>query len=268
MTGAAFRLLATDIDGTMLRPDGTLSPRVEAALHAAVAAGVHVVPATGRPYHVALDVIEWLNIRDYWIFANGAVTRHLDRGDLVRGFWMDPTVAQGLIVELREDLPGAGFAVELEDEVVYEPGFELVVPQQPPFPSVDDVLDHFRGRVQKVLVFDPGHDVDRLFDRVRASVGDHAVATYSGLPFVEVSARLVTKATALELLCADLGIDRSQVVSVGDNHNDITMLEWAGRSFAMGNATDDAKAAAGAVLPTSDEDGLAVLVEDLLGSLT
>lgn len=259
------RLLATDIDGTMLRSDGTLSPGVERALHAAVAAGIEVVPATGRPYHVARDVIEWLNIREYWIFANGAITRHLDRGDLVRGFWMDPTLAQGLIVELRDHLPGAGFAVELEDEVVYEPGFDLVVPQAPPYPPVDDVLDHFRGRVQKVLVFRPDLDIDDLFGRVRAVVGEEAVPTYSGLPFVEVSARLVTKATAISLLCDDLGIDRSEVVAVGDNHNDITMLEWAGRSFAMGNATDDAKEAAGALLPTSDDDGLAVLVDQLLG---
>lgn len=258
------RLLATDIDGTMLRSDGTLSPRVEQALHAAVAAGVEVVPATGRPYHVARDVIEWLNIREYWIFANGAITRHLDRGDLVRGFWMDPTLAQGLIVQLRQELPGSGFAVELEDEVVYEPGFELVVPQIPPYPPCDDVLDHFRGRVQKVLVFDPGRDVDDLYQRVSKAIGDEAVATYSGLPFIEVSARLVTKATALSLLCDDLGIDRSEVVSVGDNHNDITMLEWAGRSFAMANASDDALAAAGEVLPSSDEDGLAVLVDRLL----
>jgi Cof subfamily protein (haloacid dehalogenase superfamily) len=265
MASDGFRMLATDIDGTMLRADGTLSPRVEAALHAAVAAGVEVVPATGRPYHVARDVIEWLNIREYWVFANGAITRHLDRGDLIRGFWMDPTLAQGFVVELREDLPGAGFAVELEDEVVYEPGFELVVPMIPPYPAQDDVLDHFRGRVQKVLVFHPGTDLDELFDRVRRSVGDRAVVTYSGLPFVEVAPRLVTKAMALQLLCDDLGIDRSEVVSVGDNHNDVTMLEWAGRSYAMGNASDDAKAAADELVPTSDEDGLAVLVERLLG---
>jgi Cof subfamily protein (haloacid dehalogenase superfamily) len=262
---ANFKLLATDIDGTMLRSDGTLSPRVEAALHAAVAAGVEVVPATGRPYHVARDVIEWLNIREYWIFANGAITRHLDRGELVRGFWMDPTLAQGLIVELRQDLPGAGFAVELEDEVVFEPGFELVVPNVPSNPPVEDVLDHFRGRVQKVLVFVPGLDIDTLFTRVQAAVGDEAVPTYSGLPFIEVSGRLVTKAVALELLCQDLGVDRSEVVSVGDNHNDISMLEWAGRSFAMGNASQDALTVAGEVLPTSDDDGLAVLVERLLG---
>ena len=265
MTVSGVKLLATDIDGTMLRSDGTLSPRVEEALHAAVAAGIEVVPATGRPYHVTRDVIEWLNIREYWVFANGAITRHLDRGDLVRGFWMDPTLAQGLIVELRQALPGVGFAVELEDEVVYEPGFDLVVPQMPPYPPVDDVLDSFRGRVQKVLVFDPGRHVDELFQRVGSVVGDQGVVTYSGLPFVELAARLVTKATALELLCRDLDIDRSEVAAVGDNHNDITMLHWAGHSFAMGNATADAKAAASQVLPPSDEDGLAVLVERLLG---
>ena len=101
------KLIATDIDGTMLRSDGTLSPRVRAALHAATDASIHVVPATGRPEMVAADVIEWLGLGGHWVFANGAMTRNLTTDSTIRGYWMDPVVAQGLVVEMRAAFPRA-----------------------------------------------------------------------------------------------------------------------------------------------------------------
>lgn len=254
-------LIASDIDGTMLRSDGTLSDRVRAALHAASDAGIHVVPATGRPEMVSADVIDALGLAGHWVFANGAVTRNLDTGELVRGFWMDPDVAQGLVVEMRNGFPGARFALEMEDSMAYEPGFEQIVPQTPPVPPIDDVLDGMVGRVQKVLVFDPDRGVDELFTSVSETLGDHGVASYSGLRFIEVSARLVTKALALDSLCGDLGVDPVNAVSFGDNHNDVDMLGWSGRSYAMANATDDAKLVATEVIPTSDDDGIAQVIE-------
>ena len=256
-------MIATDIDGTMLRSDGTLSARVLKALHAAWDAGIHVVPATGRPLMVSQDVITALGLNHHWIFANGAVTRHLERDEMIRGFWIDPSVAQGLVVELRAAFPEAGFAVEMERDVAFEPGFEALVPQAPTSGLIDDVLDGLRGRVQKVLIFHHGLTIDELFAAVSDAVGDHAVPSYSGLPFIEVAAALVTKALAVEALAADLGVAQDEVASFGDNHNDVSMLEWAGRSFAMANASDDAKAAADEVIGANDDDGLAVKVEEL-----
>ena len=257
-------LIATDIDGTMLRLDGTLSPRVREALHAAAGAGIHVVPATGRPEMVTQDVIAALGLLDHWVFANGAITRNLTTGELVRGFWMDPSVAQGLIVEMRAAFPGARFAIEMEDSMAYEPGFEKIVPQTPPVPPVDDVLDAMVDRVQKVLVFDPDRTIDQLHDSVNATLGDHGVASYSGLRFIEVSASLVTKALALDALCGDLGIDPVDAVAFGDNHNDVTMLNWAGRSYAMANGTDDSKDVATEIIHSSNDDGLALKIESWL----
>lgn len=256
-------MIATDIDGTMLRSDGSLSPRVQVALHRAEAAGIHVVPATGRPMMVAEDVIEGLGLNNYWVFANGAVTRHLDRGDTVRAYWMDPSVAQGLVVELRASLPGAGFAMEFDTDIAYEPGFEKLVPNTPRIPPIGDVLDGIHGRIQKVLVFHADRSIDELYRAVGDAIGDHGVVSYSGLAFVEVAGRLVTKATALDALCRDLGIDPANVVAFGDNHNDLSMLEWAGHSYAMANATDDALATADEVIASNDDDGLAVIVEQL-----
>jgi len=261
------KMIATDIDGTMLRSDGSLSNRVRTALHDAADAGIHVVPATGRPEMVATDVIATLGLGDFWVFANGAMTRNLTSDELIRGYWMSPVVAQGLIVEMRAAFPGAKFAIELEDGMAYEPGFELIVPNTPPVGPIDDILDGFSGRVQKVLVFDPDRSIDELHAAVSETLGDHGVPSYSGLRFIEVAASLVTKALALDALCADLGIHSSDVAAFGDNHNDVAMLGWAGQGYAMANATDDAKDAAGTIIRNNNDDGLALKIEQFLSRM-
>jgi len=261
------KMIATDIDGTMLRSDGSLSDRVRTALHEAAEAGIHVVPATGRPEMVATDVIEALGLGDYWVFANGAMTRNLTADKLVRGYWMSPVVAQGLIVEMRAAFPGARFAIELEEGMAYEPGFEKIVPNRPPVGPIDDILDGFSGRVQKVLVFDPDRSIDELHAAVTLTLGDHGVPSYSGLRFIEVAASLVTKALALDSLCGDLGIEVAEVAAFGDNHNDVAMLEWAGQGYAMANATDDAKDAAGTIIRNNNDDGLARKIEQFLSRM-
>ncbi len=265
-----IRMIAPDIDGTMLRSDGSLSAAVKDALHRAASAGIHVVPATGRPVLIAEDVIDALDLPQYWVFANGAITRHLGRDELIRGFWMDVALTRRLVRSLRRKLPGAGFALEFEKTVAFEHGFEQVVPTVPSVPPTDDVLSAFidgewrGGRVQKVLVYDLSLDLDQLYRDVSIAVGDEAVASYSGLPFIELAAGEVTKATALRLLADDLGIDRREVACFGDNHNDLPMLQWAGWSYAMENGTDDAKAAADEVIDHNDRDGLASKIHQLL----
>ncbi len=256
-------LIATDIDGTMLRSDGTLSTRVKEALHHAHAAGIHVVPSTGRPLLVADDVIQALDLDNYWVFANGAITKHLERDEVVRAYWMDPSVAQGIVVDIRAAMPEAKFAIELEHGVSHEPGFVERVPVAPYGPSIPDVLDGMLGRIQKVLVFHDDLDIDSLFQATDAAIEDDVVPCYTGLEFIEIAAKLTTKATALDALCIDLGVSPSAVAAFGDNHNDVAMLEWAGRAYAMGNASEDAKVAAGNVIETSDDDGLAIIVEQL-----
>ena len=107
-----------------------------------------------------------------------------------------------------------------------------------------------------------------VLENVSITVGDDGVVSYSGLAFVEVVAKLVTKATAVAALAADLGIERDEVVTVGDNHNDLPMLEWAPRSYAMGNATDEVKASANHETLTNAEDGVAVFLSNLLENTT
>lgn len=257
-------MIATDLDGTLLRSDGTLSDRVRASVVAATKAGIAVVPATGRPRIVAEEVIAQLRFLPHWIFANGSVTWHLDRSELVRGFWLTPDLARSLIVALRQAMPSAGFAVEFEDTVAFEAGFEDVVPVRPSIDPTADLLSLIDRRIQKLLVFDHSKTVEELFGVVSATVGDQAFPCYSGLSFIELAASMVTKATAIEHLARDLGVPRSAVAAFGDNHNDIAMLEWAGRSYAMANATDDARDAADEVIGLNDDDAIADKIDELV----
>ena len=260
-------VLAIDIDGTMLRSDGTLSNRVINALHAAVDAGIHVVPSTGRPEVVAIDIIERSELDQYWIFSNGAVTRHLRRDELVRGFWIDTEMALDIMGELRSAIPGVRFAVEFAADLAYEAGFEDVVPNKPKIGPTDDLFGAVAAHgspLQKVLVFDTNRGLSNLYETV-GRIGDgRIVPTYSGLPFIELAAGDVTKATALDLLATDLDIERDRVWAVGDNYNDIDMLQWAGVGCVMGNASREIKQVADVELPSNDDDGVAVLIEHLL----
>ncbi len=264
MTHPPVKMIATDLDGTLLRTDGKVSERTREAIRRAQAAGIEVVPATGRPRVVALDVIEQLDFVDHWVFANGSVTWHLGRAELIRGFWLPPDHARDLVVRIRRQLPAAGFAIEFEDDVAYEAGFEQVVPQLPTSPPTTDLIDLIDRRVQKLLVFDTTRSIDDLLESVTAATGDDGVVSYSGLSFVELAASLVTKATALELLATDLGITRDEVAAFGDNHNDVAMLTWAGRSYAMVTASDDALAAADEMIGANDADAVADKIDELV----
>lgn len=259
------RMIATDLDGTLLRSDGSLAPRVRAVLLAAQEAGIEVVPATGRPRMVTGDVIAELPFVHHWVFANGSVTWHAGRAELIRGFWLDPAEVRHLIGAVRKVLPDAGFAVEFEDAVAYEAGFERVVPQMPAGAPTTSLVEAVDRRVQKLLVFNPERTVDELYQAVASVVDGEAVPTYSGLSFIELSAGLVTKATALGHLADDLGIAPAEVAAFGDNHNDVAMLAWAGRSYAMAHATDDARSVATEVIGSNDDDAVVGIIERFLG---
>ena len=248
----------------MLGSDGRLAEEVKRSLHRAAEAGIVVVPATGRPKMITQDVIEALEMEEYWIFANGAVTWHLGREEAVREHWIDTELALGLTELLQQGLPNAGLAVEFADSVAYHEGFELIVPNQPDVPPVTDLSAAMSEPVQKILVFDSSLHIDDLFTRVTDLVGDNAVPSYSGLPFIELAGDSVTKGVAVADLAADLGISRAEVATFGDNHNDVPMLEWSGRSYAMGNGSESAKTAAQEIIDSNDNHGLARQVDALV----
>ncbi len=258
------RLVATDLDGTLLRTDGTLSPRTVAALAAARAAGLDVVFVTGRPLRWAAQVFDHVGRHGLAIAANGALLWDVeaDRPRLVRALERDHALQAGRAI--RAAVPTAMLAVETVDgfglEPDYLPGHPLTEGARRG--TFEELVD---APVLKLLVRRDGAVADDYAADVVAAVGDLATVTWSSTgSLLELSAPGVTKASTLELLCAELGVDRREVVALGDMPNDLAMLRWVGTSYAMANAHPAVLDAADRVAATNDEDGVAQVIEKIL----
>jgi Cof subfamily protein (haloacid dehalogenase superfamily) len=261
------RLVASDLDGTLLRPDETVSERTRAALAAARAAEITVVLVSGRQPRSLAPIAERLGVGGIAICANGAVVWDLDSGIMVDSTPLAADLARRLVHALREAIPGALFAVELEAGTLgHEQGWVEEVTAVPPDVLEADALELITGPVVKLLVRHPRMPFAELAERAREAVGDDAVVTWAGLRLVEISAAGVTKAYALERLCQRLGIDAAEVVAVGDMPNDLAMLQWAGTAVAVANATQEVLEAADEVTAANTEDGVALLLEKILAA--
>jgi Cof subfamily protein (haloacid dehalogenase superfamily) len=261
-----IRLVASDLDGTLLRPDETVSDRTRAALAAARAAGITVVLVSGRPPRSLGPIAERIGVGGIAICANGAIVWDLDSGTMLDHAPLAADLATRLVHRVREAIPGALFAVELESGFGREAGWSDGVVAAQPDVLEADALELITGPVTKLLVRQPSIEFAELAERARAAVGDDAVVTWAGLRLVEISAAGVTKAFALERLCRRLGVDASEVVAVGDMPNDLAMLEWAGTAVAVANAQQSVLDAADEVTASNTDDGVAVLLERILAA--
>ncbi len=262
---ASPRLIAIDLDGTLLRGDGSVSARTRHALGRAVAVGIEVVVVTGRPARHVREIEGAEHLGDLAICLNGALVYDLDRHAVVSETRVPAAVARELIVRLRAGLPGICFAVEVGLDHGWEPEFgrwraELEAAQLAPA----DALVLCGGGVNKLIAFHPHLSPEELIDRAHDLVADRASVTFSGAPFLELSAHQVSKGSALISYCVARAIDRSHVLALGDMPNDLSMLTWAGRGVAMANAHPTVLAATTEVTRSNDEDGVALVIERLL----
>ena len=271
-----IRLVASDLDGTLLRPDETVSERTREAIVAVRRAGITLVLVTGRPPRALAPIAARIGVGGIAICANGAVVWDLDAGTMVDVTPLAADLAAGLVRELREAIPGVLFAVELEHGFGREAGWtdgtgpprpRLVERETPEVPEAD-ALELVTGPVVKLLVRHPTLPFPEVARRARQAVGEHAVVTWAGTRLLEISAAGVTKAWALERLCARLGVRRQQVLALGDMENDLPMLAWAGHSVAVANAQPDVLDAADEVTASNVEDGVALVLERLAAEPT
>lgn len=258
------RLIATDLDGTLLRADGSISPRTRAALALVETAGATLVLATGRPPRWMRPVAEQVGHRGYAICSNGALVYDLhDERELSRTL-LAPDIGLAVVEAVRRALPDVTFGVEHGHAFGHEAAYELI----------GDFGDVYVGKVEelfeqpavKLLIRHAGYDVDTLASKVREVAGELAEYTFSGQdPLIEVAVKGVTKAATLATLCEQWGIDASEVVAFGDMPNDVGMLSWAGTSYAVGNAHREVLAVVDHVTGSNDEDGVAQVLERIFG---
>ncbi|GAB2575393.1 HAD family hydrolase [Streptomyces capparidis] len=265
------RLIATDLDGTLLRSDKTVSPRTVAALAAAEDAGIEVFFVTGRPARWMGLVSRYTARHGIAICANGAAVHDLRRDRLVDVHPLAPGDALAVVRALHAEIPDAAFAVERTEGFGYEPGYPVqetwATPDSPVAPVEELLAIGSRGPVLKLLARHPSMDPDGFLAVARRAAGKHAEFTRSApVALLEISARGVSKATTLARCCAGLGIEPSQVVAFGDMPNDLEMLAWAGTSYAVANAHPEVLAATTHRTAANDDDGVARVIESLLGA--
>ena len=259
------RLLATDLDGTLLRRDGSISARTQHALKQARAAGIELVMVTGRPARHVAKIQGVAALGGSVICVNGALIYDLDRELVVREERLSAAIARELVTGLRLRLPGICFAVEVGLEYGWEPSYGLQSKRTEParLPIVDALLLCEHG-VNKLIARHPQFSPEDLLGHSQDLFVARAQASYSGAPFLEISAAQVSKASALAAYCEERNIEQNRVLSFGDMPNDLPMLEWAGYSVAMANAHPSVLAAVHEVTRSNEEDGVAVVVERLL----
>ncbi len=285
-----LRMIATDLDGTLLLPDGSVGERTRAALAALRLTHVDLVIVTGRPTRWIAPVVAMTGHEGIGVAANGAVVLDLADGRVTDVVPFAPEVALEIVERLRLAFPGVVFAVErarvgdwvgstggsaytdpepLNPErsdfalgVGYRPRWR--VPEGVPVGPIEDVL--VQGDSVKILARPgPDHDLDAdLFWSAGAAVLDGlAEATHSNPDDVllEVSVLGVDKGSALARIATSYGLSHDQVAAVGDAPNDLPMLRWAGLACAVANAHPLVLAEAGHVLASNEAEGVADLIE-------
>jgi Cof subfamily protein (haloacid dehalogenase superfamily) len=266
-SSASPRLIAIDLDGTLLRSDGSVSARTRGALGRAVSAGIEVVMVTGRPARHVRELEGAEHLGEVAICLNGALVYDLERHAIVEERRVPALVARELIERLRCGLPGICFSVEVGLDHGWEPTYGRLRGrlEEPQLATADALILCERG-VNKLIAFHPDLSPEELVARSQDLVAERACVTYSGAPFLELGAREVSKASALISYCAARAIDRARVVALGDMPNDLSMLTWAGRGIAMANAHPTVLAATVEVTRSNDEDGVALVIERLLAA--
>ncbi|MFF8309242.1 HAD family hydrolase [Streptomyces lydicus] len=262
-----YTLIATDLDGTLLRPDDTVSERTRQALAAATAAGAAHIVVTGRAVPWTRHILDALDYDGLAVCGQGGQVYHAGEHRLLTSVTLDRQLA-GLALSKIEAEVGPLFLAAsrdgLEGEVLVGPGYRA---HEGPLPNVmiDDPGELWAAPLNKVYLQHPTLDDDALALAARQVAGDLVGVTMAGEGIVELLPLGLTKATGLSLAARRLGLTAKQTVAFGDMPNDIPMFAWAAHGVAMANAHDELKAVADEVTASNEDDGIAAVLERLYG---
>ncbi|WP_097970492.1 HAD family hydrolase [Streptomyces sp. gb14] len=267
-TPPAYALVATDLDGTLLRPDDTVCARSRAALGLASASGARHLIVTGRPVPGIRALLADLAYTGLVVCGQGTQLYDADAGRLLRSVALDREAADTALGKIEAEV-GAVFAAVDQDGVdgvtLIEAGYRMPNPTLPA-QRVGSREALWARPVIKVLVRHPELGDDALAAVARGAVGDLATVTMAGPGTVELAPRGVDKGTGLAAAAELLGIGAERTVAFGDMPNDLPMFAGSGLRVAMGNAHPELRAAADEVTLSNAEDGVAVVLERLFGT--
>ena len=261
------KLIATDLDGTIIAHYGSISPRTVEAFHRAHQLGIEIFFVTGRPPR-------WMNeIRENFTFgqgilANGAMHYDIFNEKVLERWFMPVDRQLEVATKLRKAIPSIAFALDtsfkFHRERRYEPKWDVGVDDSP-FEEIEEAMIEPAAKIL-ARCSAQSYTSDEMLAIASAELEGIATVTHSNSwdSLLEISAEGVSKGSTLSLLASRLGITADESVAFGDNPNDFSMLTWAGRSWAMSDGHPDAQRFAKAVALPHQEDGVAIEIERML----
>ncbi|MDX3536033.1 Cof-type HAD-IIB family hydrolase [Streptomyces sp. MB09-01] len=261
---ARFAVVATDLDGTLLRGDLSVSPRTRTALVRATALGARHLVVTGRPAAGCRSLLEPLGYRGLAVCGQGAQLYDVGADRLLSSATLDRSTVRELVERIAESAGPLELGVVtagLSGEFLVTPGFGERVRHG--WRLVEGHTDLWTRPVEKVLIRSRRLDDDALAALAHRVCAGRIAVTHSGEGMVELLPAGVSKATGLAAAARRLGFSAADTVAFGDMPNDIPMLEWAAHGVAMGNAHAALRRHADEIAPTNEEDGVAVVLERL-----
>jgi HAD superfamily hydrolase (TIGR01484 family) len=265
-SGFPYRLIATDLDGTLLRSDESVSQRTRDALAAATAAGaVHIV-VTGRGARWTRHVLDDLGYDGLAVCAQGAQVYHAGEHRLLTSVTLDRQLAGVALAKIEAEVGPLYLAASrdgLDGDVMVGPGYAVTgaLPSTP----FTDASDLWAAPLNKIYIQHPKLSDDELAQAAVRAAGGFVSVAMAGQGIVELLPLGLSKATGLSLAARRLGVKAADTIAFGDMPNDLPMFAWASYGVAMADAHEELKAVADEVTSSNEEDGIAVVLERLLG---
>ena len=263
------KLLAVDVDGTLLDPDGRLRQRTRDALEAANEAGATLTLATGRDWQAVEKLIDMLPSVRYSVCTNG-IEVYSSNGERLAAHEIDLELAKTIIRSIRKQLPGVAIGVGVGGQLVGEEDISKALPVIPagvssfPAKMVPDIIPEITSSTQDIVIYHKDYHsrIQGLYEIIYEVVQDSRVdVVYSGLPMIEIVPAGCGKETGLSWLCSHLDINQADVIAFGDGMNDLSMLRWAGLGIAMGQSGVEVIQYADEIRLGNSDDGVAAWIE-------
>lgn len=258
-----YRMVAIDMDDTLLTDELTITPGTVEAIAQAMEAGVVVTLATGRMFPSALPFASQLGLNVPVITYQGAVVKNLAGDAIMYERFVEPHLSRRLIEIAREK----GLHLQVyQDDVLYSAVDNEKIQRYARIAGVPYTIEKDLDRLCerafiKLLYYEEPTVIDRLADELQEEFGDTAHITKSKPYFLEVMHPEANKGRAVLHLARTLGIAQSDIIGIGDSYNDLDLIREAGLGVAMGNAPDDIKRLADYVTSSNNEEGVRHVLE-------
>ncbi|MBT2471981.1 HAD family phosphatase [Streptomyces sp. ISL-66] len=262
-----YKLVATDLDGTLLRGDDTVSERTREALAAVTAAGAAHIVVTGRAAPWTRHVLDDLGYKGIAVCGQGAQVYDAGAHRLLTSVTLDRKLAALALEKIEAEVGPLALAASrdgVDGDVLIGPGYQ--VQEGLPALYLEDTADMWTAPLNKLYIQHPELDEDALVEVARQTVGSLVGVVMAGPGVVEILPLGLSKATGLSLAARRLGVKAAETIAFGDMPNDIPMFGWAAHGVAMANAHAELKAVADEVTTSNEQDGIAVVLERLLGA--